>query len=67
MPEKRGKMRKIANDADDDDLSTFQEKRQRKKWTMEETQMLVDGCNAVRLYFSLFTLLYFVLIDEVIV
>lgn len=25
------------------------EKRQRKKWTEEETQMLVDGCNIVRL------------------
>ena len=28
-----------------------QEKRQRKKWTMEETQMLVDGCNKVRYCF----------------
>lgn len=24
------------------------EKKARKKWTMEETQMLVDGCNKVR-------------------
>ena len=23
------------------------EKKQRKKWTMEETQMLVNGCNKV--------------------
>jgi hypothetical protein len=25
-------------------------KKQRKKWTLEETQMLVDGCNKVRRY-----------------
>ncbi|KAF9459396.1 hypothetical protein BDZ94DRAFT_1312417 [Collybia nuda] len=43
VPEKRGKMRKIAATADDD--SRFQEKKQRKKWSPEETQMLVDGCN----------------------
>lgn len=30
------------------------EKKQRKKWTMEETQMLVSGCNKVRLLSSLF-------------
>lgn len=48
-PEKRGKMRKIANDSDrdDPDLAPSQEKKQRKKWTTEETQMLVDGCNVV--------------------
>ncbi|KAJ7572661.1 hypothetical protein C8J56DRAFT_874906 [Mycena floridula] len=37
MPEKRGKMRKIAPEGDD-------EKRPRKKWSEEETKMLVDGC-----------------------
>ncbi|KAK1232342.1 hypothetical protein PQX77_004527, partial [Marasmius sp. AFHP31] len=42
MPEKKGKMRKIATDADDDVQA---EKKQRKKWSTEETQMLVDGCN----------------------
>jgi hypothetical protein len=49
IPEKRGKMRKIASssDRDDPDLLPSQEKKQRKKWTAEETQMLVDGCNVV--------------------
>lgn len=51
MPEKRGKMRKIANDSERDELepvlSLAQEKKQRKKWTLDETQMLVDGCNVV--------------------
>ncbi|KAG7085962.1 hypothetical protein E1B28_003487 [Marasmius oreades] len=42
MPEKKGKLRKIAADADDDILA---EKKQRKRWSPEETQMLVDGCN----------------------
>ncbi|KAL0569872.1 hypothetical protein V5O48_012091 [Marasmius crinis-equi] len=42
MPEKKGKMRKIAADPDDE-IQT--EKKQRKKWSSEETQMLVDGCN----------------------
>ncbi|KAI0370955.1 hypothetical protein BV20DRAFT_994328 [Pilatotrama ljubarskyi] len=56
-PEKRGKMRKIAMDEQraDGESSTgaqpsqpqapLPEKRPRKKWTMEETQMLVAGCN----------------------
>jgi hypothetical protein len=26
------------------------EKKQRKKWTKDETQMLVDGCNKVRAF-----------------
>ncbi|KAL1753745.1 hypothetical protein FB107DRAFT_217136 [Schizophyllum commune] len=39
MHEKRGKMRKLA----DGDAAT--EKKQRKRWTPEETQMLVEGCN----------------------
>jgi hypothetical protein len=47
IPERKGKMRKIANDADDDDMTLIQEKKPRKKWTDEETQMLVDGCNLV--------------------
>lgn len=30
------------------------EKKQRKKWTLEETQMLVSGCNKVRVSMSQF-------------
>lgn len=45
LPEKKGKMRKIAPTAEDEDPTTFQEKKPRKKWSAEETQMLVDGCN----------------------
>ncbi|KAF7421293.1 hypothetical protein PC9H_011815 [Pleurotus ostreatus] len=59
LPEKRGKMRRIASDGDDFTLGSTMgasgsaesaagpssEKKQRKKWTTEETQMLVDGCN----------------------
>jgi hypothetical protein len=44
-------MRKIANDDDiakDKDDPEPVEKKPRKKWTLEETQMLVDGCNIVR-------------------
>ncbi|CDO68084.1 hypothetical protein BN946_scf184788.g15 [Trametes cinnabarina] len=59
-PEKKGKMRRIASDeqrADGEPSPSAQssqphpphppppEKKQRKKWTMEETQMLVAGCN----------------------
>ncbi|EIW56759.1 uncharacterized protein TRAVEDRAFT_170743 [Trametes versicolor FP-101664 SS1] len=55
-PEKRGKMRRIATDElrTDGETSTspqphgcpsLPEKKPRKKWTMEETQMLVAGCN----------------------
>jgi hypothetical protein len=49
LGEKKGKMRKIANDSDrdDPDLAPAHEKKQRKKWTPQETQMLVDGCNVV--------------------
>lgn len=47
LPErKRGKIRKISNQDDDDiafDVAT--EKKLRKKWTKEETDMLVKGCN----------------------
>ncbi|KDQ50602.1 hypothetical protein JAAARDRAFT_186063 [Jaapia argillacea MUCL 33604] len=54
VPGKKGKMRKIAVDGEwnedggpdgDGKGDRPKEKRQRKKWTMEETQMLVDGCN----------------------
>lgn len=58
LPEKKGKMRKIATE--DGEVLLGQpssstagssqpsmEKKQRKKWTMEETQMLVNGCNKV--------------------
>ncbi|KAG6844320.1 hypothetical protein H0H87_007804 [Tephrocybe sp. NHM501043] len=41
-PAKRGKMRKLANGAESE---PYQEKKQRKKWSDEETQMLVQGCN----------------------
>ena len=48
-PEKKGKMRKIS--VDDTEIGGSKpralEKRQRKKWTEEETQMLVNGCNTV--------------------
>ena len=44
MPERKGKVRKIADDKHD---SFVVHKKQRKKWTEEETQMLVDGCNTV--------------------
>ena len=45
--ERRGKVRRLASPAPP-------EKKARKKWTMEETQMLVEGCNRVRLpFFSL--------------
>ena len=43
-------MRKISTATDRDDpevASSSQEKKQRKKWSMEETQMLVNGCNLV--------------------
>ncbi|KAI0729161.1 hypothetical protein C8Q72DRAFT_952112 [Fomitopsis betulina] len=46
--EKKGKMRRIESDHQDDDvlqLTGPSEKKMRKKWTTDETQMLVDGCN----------------------
>jgi hypothetical protein len=46
-------MRKISTVADRDDSEvacSSQEKKQRKKWSMEETQMLVNGCNFVSRY-----------------
>ncbi|KAA1466870.1 hypothetical protein DENSPDRAFT_743887, partial [Dentipellis sp. KUC8613] len=47
--ERKGKMRKLASGESSrtDDASPLLagEKKARKKWTMEETQMLVEGCN----------------------
>ncbi|KAL4070162.1 hypothetical protein V8B97DRAFT_1900569 [Scleroderma yunnanense] len=48
MPERKGKLRKIADDAAREPLDgglVIQQKKQRKKWSEEETQMLVTGCN----------------------
>jgi hypothetical protein len=46
--ERKGKMRKIDPDEEETVPSLVaSEKKQRKKWTTEETQMLVDGCNIV--------------------
>ncbi|KAH9919615.1 uncharacterized protein B0H18DRAFT_1086606 [Fomitopsis serialis] len=47
-PEKKGKMRRIETDPLEEEvvqMSGLSEKKMRKKWTTEETQMLVDGCN----------------------
>jgi hypothetical protein len=44
--ERRGKVRRLTSPAP-------QEKKARKKWTMEETQMLVEGCNRVSALLSL--------------
>ena len=44
-PEKKGKMRKIDLSLPADDEPTpIPEKKPRKKWTAEETDMLVKGC-----------------------
>ncbi|KAF8809935.1 hypothetical protein BYT27DRAFT_7209875 [Phlegmacium glaucopus] len=43
VPEKKGKMRKIDLSQDGDDPSRL-EKKPRKKWSEEETRMLVEGC-----------------------
>ncbi|KAI6007071.1 hypothetical protein EDD15DRAFT_2394832 [Pisolithus albus] len=49
MPERKGKVRKINNSVDEhcepDSGLIIQQKKPRKKWTEEETQMLVAGCN----------------------
>lgn len=44
--ERRGKVRRLTSPAPP-------EKKARKKWTMEETQMLVEGCNRVSIHPSL--------------
>ena len=55
--EKKGKMRRVtADDKPLDKALPQPEKRQRKKWTEEETQMLVTGCNTVCLRVSFFPL-----------
>ncbi|KAH0579531.1 hypothetical protein H2248_002385 [Termitomyces sp. 'cryptogamus'] len=41
-PAKKGKMRKLTNGMESE---PYLEKKQRKKWSDEETQMLVAGCN----------------------
>ncbi|KAJ3820719.1 hypothetical protein EV361DRAFT_494015 [Lentinula raphanica] len=41
LEEKKGKLRKITVDGEEE----LHERKLRKKWTPEETQMLVDGCN----------------------
>lgn len=51
-------MRRIEGSSDrpDEELSQAQsEKKPRKKWTMEETQMLVNGCNKVCALCSILT------------
>lgn len=55
MPERKGKMRKIAGDGDyRESVGSFiiQQKKPRKKWSEEETQMLVEGCNTVHTAFK---------------
>jgi hypothetical protein len=50
MPERKGKMRKIADDSDRHETTSsfiIQHKKPRKKWSEEETRMLVEGCNTV--------------------
>ncbi|KAF8963299.1 hypothetical protein BDZ97DRAFT_1758781 [Flammula alnicola] len=45
VPEKKGKMRKIdPTQGSDDSPPPVAEKKPRKKWSTEETQMLVQGC-----------------------
>lgn len=44
-PEKKGKMRRLDNS---EDLLIVSDKKPRKKWSTEETQMLVQGCQKVR-------------------
>jgi len=55
VPEKKGKIRKL--DPKLDDQTAQQDKKPRKKWSNEETQMLVQGCQIVCFIFH-FTLLY---------
>lgn len=48
--DKRGKFRMIHDGdggGDDGSSSLLAEKKARKKWSPEETKMLVDGCNKV--------------------
>ncbi|KAF9064884.1 hypothetical protein BDP27DRAFT_1332894 [Rhodocollybia butyracea] len=41
LEEKKAKLRKVVVEGEDE----WQERKLRKKWSPEETQMLVDGCN----------------------
>ena len=53
VPEKKGKMRKIdLSQVGDDSSSSRMEKKPRKKWTEEETMMLVEGCQTVSIKHS---------------
>jgi len=53
VPEKKGKMRKLDPKlAGAGDEQTVQDKKPRKKWSNEETQMLVQGCQIVCFIFS---------------
>ena len=54
VPEKWRKMRRIAPATDNE---APHEKKQRKKWSDEETQMLVTGCNMVSCLDTLSTIL----------
>lgn len=47
MPETRDEVQQITNDGERDISEPSTEKKQKKKWTDEETQMLADGCNTV--------------------
>ena len=49
VPEKKGKIRKL--DPKLDDPTAQQDKKPRKKWSNEETQMLVQGCQIVCVHF----------------
>ena len=53
VPEKKGKIRKL--DPKLDDPTAQQDKKPRKKWSNEETQMLVQGCQIVCVHFIHFT------------
>ena len=43
----KAKMRKLDTAEGDAEEEILQEKKLRKKWSQEETQMLVEGCNKV--------------------
>jgi hypothetical protein len=54
--DKKGKMRKTDPSSTPDDVPV-PEKKPRKKWTQEETMMLVNGCQIVRFISFLFVIL----------
>ena len=52
VPEKKGKIRKLDPKLGAGDEQTAQQdKKPRKKWSNEETQMLVQGCQIVCFHF----------------